>query len=566
MTISGKRRGIDKVKTGIEGFDAITGGGLPRGRPTLVCGGAGCGKTLFSLFFLVHGIVACDESGVFVSFEESPEDVVRNFASFGHDLEALVRDKRLAFVHVPVAPQQVQEVGDYDLEGLFVRIDQAVQKVGAKRLVLDTMEVLLAALTNQAMVRAEVGRLFAWCKQKKLSAVVTGEEGEGALTRSGLREYVADCVVQVKQELSNRLMTRSLRIAKYRGSTHGTNAYPFMIDGSGIFVVPVTSVGLNYATSDERISSGIPRLDAMLDGKGYHRGSTILVSGVSGTGKSTVAASFIKEVGQRKERGLYFAFEESESQIVRNMKSVGIDLAPHIQAGHVKFQMARPTAYGLETHLLNIQQAVRDFSPSAVVVDPISGFLDLDMPREVKAMLIRLADFLRAGGITALFTELLARQSTDDRQTYLSSIMDVWMELRNLETDGESNRLLQILKARGIAHSNQVREFLLTSDGVQLQDVYVGPEGVLTGAARQALEAQEQTDKETRRNEIARLQTQIDLRQKALASRMAAMQAEFEVERLELAKAVEALKHREDVSVENRRTMARLRGADPPVR
>ena len=481
-----------KTPTGIPGLDEITGGGLPKGRPTLVCGAAGCGKTLFAMEFLVRGATQYNEPGVFMSFEETAEELTKNVASLGFDLNRLAASKRLLIDHVRVERSEIEETGEYDLDGLFIRLGHAIDSIGAKRVVLDTVESLFAGLPNPLILRAELRRLFRWLKDKGMTAVITGEKGDNTFTRHGLEEYVSDCVIFLDHRVTDQLSTRRMRIVKYRGSTHGTNEYPFLIEEKGISVLPITSIGLNHPVSTQRISTGIPRLDTMLGGKGYYRGSSILLSGTAGTGKTSVAASFVDAACRRGERCVYFAFEESSAQIIRNMRSIGIDLEPWVTKGLLKFHAERPSVYGLETHLLTMHKAINEFKPAVVVIDPITNLISAGNPLDVKSMLTRLIDFLKMNQITALFTTLTsAGGPLEQSEVGISSLADTWLLLRDIEIGGERNRGLYILKSRGMAHSNQIREFLLTDQGIDLLDVYVGPSGVLTGSARLAQEAQE---------------------------------------------------------------------------
>lgn len=461
--------GLRKTPTGIAGLDEITGGGLPAGRPTLVCGSAGCGKTLFAMEFLVGGAVAFGEPGVFVSFEESAEDLTENVRSLGFDLEDLIQRQKLVLDYVHVERSEIEETGEYDLEGLFLRLGWAIDSVGAKRVVLDSLEVLFGGLGNEGILRAELRRLFRWLKEKGVTAVVTGERGHGTLTRHGLEEYISDCVILLDHRVSNLLATRSLRVVKYRGSVHGTNEYPFLIDDRGIEVLPITSVALAHSASTERIPTGVQGLDEMLGGQGYFRTSSVLVSGTAGTGKSSLAAHFVDACCRRGERCVYFAFEESMSQVVRNMRSIGIDLEPWIHQGLLAFHAARPSLQGLERHLVTMDRVIRKFQPRVVVVDPITNLLSIGSDAEVSAMLMRLIDSLKMQQITSLFTSLTqggaALEQTD---VGISSLMDTWLLLRQSEANGERNRVLYVLKSRGMAHSNQLREVRLSDQGMQL--------------------------------------------------------------------------------------------------
>jgi circadian clock protein KaiC len=463
---------LPKSPTGIPGMDQITGGGLPKGRPTLVAGGAGSGKTLFAMEFLVNGATHYDEPGVFVAFEENADDLAQNVASLGFDLKKLSRQKKLIVDHVHVERSEIEETGDYDLEGLFIRLGHAIDSIGAKRVVLDTIEVLFSALSNQGILRAELHRLFRWLKDKGVTAVITAERGNGTMTRFGLEEYVADCVITLDHRVNEQVSTRRLRIVKYRGTLHGTNEYPFLIGRHGISVLPITSLGLEHQVSTERVSTGIKELDEMLGGRGFYRGSSILLSGTAGTGKTTLAAAFADEACQRGERCLYFAFEESSNQILRNMRSVGIDLAPHIKKGLLRFHVARPSQYGLEMHLVSMYDMIQEFKPSVVIMDPITDFSPVGNAAEIKSAVTRIIDFLKSNQITGLFVTMISGEEAADQSVVgISSLIDAWISLRNLESNGERHRGLFILKSRGMSHSNQIRSFQLTSEGIKIGEI-----------------------------------------------------------------------------------------------
>ena len=479
---------LAKAPTGIPGLDEITSGGLPRGRPTLVCGGAGCGKTLLAMEFLVRGALEYDEPGVFMSFEEGIDDLVENAQSLGFDLRRLSTRRRLLLDYVHLERGTLVESGEYDLEGLFIRLGHAIEAIRAKRVVLDTIEVLFSGLSDSLVVRAELARLFRWLKTKRVTAIVTGEREGEHLTRHGLEEYVSDCVIVLDQRVKEQSATRRLRIVKYRGSSHGNNEMPFLIDDHGISVLPITSLGLAHQASTAHLSTGVAGLDAMFRRKGYFRGNSVLVSGTAGTGKSSVAAHFAEAACRRGERCLYFALEESPSQLTRNMRSIGIDLEPWVRRNLLRVHAQRPTALGLEAHLVAMHRLIDDWEPRVVVVDPITNMTVVGSEIEVKAMLARLIDFMKLRQITALFTSLTqGGVSAEQTDLGVSSLMDVWMLLGNPEGNGERNRLIQIVKARGMAHSNQVREFVMTDRGVILLDVSRGPDGrVVIGSAREA--------------------------------------------------------------------------------
>lgn len=527
--------GIAKSPTGIHGFDDLTLGGVPTGRPTLVCGSAGCGKTLFATTFLIHGARDYDEPGVFVTFEERPGDIVSNVASLGFALDRLVEDDKIAFEYIALDRSELEEAGDYDLEGLFLRLELAIDSIGAKRVVLDTIESLFSVFSNQAILRAEIRRLFDWLKDKGMTTVITAERGDGSLTRQGLEEYVSDCVILLDHRVQNQISTRRLRIVKYRGTAHGTNEYPFLIDLDGFSVLPVSSLGLDHQVFEDRISSGVADLDAMLAGGGFHRASSILLSGVAGAGKSAIAASFADAACTAGERALYFSFEESADQSVRNMRSLGIDIGRWIRSGALRFIATRPTFYSLEMHLAVMLREVTRFDAKLVVLDPISAFLEGGDRLEIQAMLLRMVDFLKGRGATAVFTHLAhdqgGRAQTD---LGLSSLMDAWILLLNREVNGEFNRELYLLKARGLAHSNQVREFIMSDDGIRLVPPYLGESGALTGSARKHEEAKSRRAEIKRKAEVLRAQQQIQQRRRRARAQIEALQAELDADEIEL--------------------------------
>ena len=558
-----QRKALPKAPTSIQGLDEITGGGLPKGRPTLVCGGAGCGKTLFAMEFLVRGATQYNEPGVFISFEETEKELTANVASLGFDLESLVKRKKIWLEHIHVERSEIEQSGEFDLEGLFIRIHHAIESIGAKRVVMDTIEILFSGLPRPHILRAELQRLLRWLKKKGITTIITAERGEGSLTRQGLEEYVSDCVILLDHRVNDQSSIRRLRIVKYRGSTHGTNEYPFLIDEDGFSVLPVTSLGLNYYSSDERISTGIPRLDTMLSGKGYFRGSTVLVSGTAGTGKTSIAAQFVESACKRKERVLYFTFEESPSQLMRNMCSIGINLEPWVAKGLLQFHATRPTLYGLETHLTTSIKLINDFEPTVVILDPINAFVMGDNQTEVKTMLLRLVDFLKMKRCTAFFTSLTsAATNMEISDVYVSSLIDTWLLLRDIEIGGERNRGLYVLKSRGMAHSNQIREFKLTNEGIELLDVYVGPEGVLTGSARLSQETKDEAEQLLRQQEIGRKQFGLDRKREAMEAQIVLLQSEFEAEESEALKVIGIEKARNERFVQDKAKMAKSRKGD----
>lgn len=555
-----KLKKLPKTASGIKGLDEITGGGLPTGRPTLVCGAAGSGKTLMATEFIVRGALEFGEPGVIMAFEEKAEELELNVASLGFNLPKLQKDGLIKIDHVHIDKSEIEETGEYDLDGLFIRLGYAIDTIGAKRVVLDTIENLFSGLNNQAILRAELRRLFGWLKEKGVTAIITGERGEGTLTRQGLEEYVSDCVILLEHRVTNHISTRLMRIVKYRGSLHGTNEYPFLIDEDGISVLPITSLMLNSEVSSQRVSSGIPALDGMLGGKGFFRGSSILVSGTAGTGKTSLAAYFAHETCNRKERCLYFAFEESPQQIIRNMKSIGVDLNAHIDKGLLEMHSARPTLNGLEMHLLSIHKHVKRFKPRAIILDPITNLITVGSISEVKAMLIRLIDYLQTEQITVMFTALslntIVSEQTDEG---VSSLVDAWLLVRDIESNGERNRGMYIMKSRGMKHSNQVREFVITDEGLDLVDVYLGTDGVLTGSAREAQQLMEATGKVLRTHAVTRKDLEIQRKRKVLEAKIASLQEEFESVQDELNKSYVEEDLRKEIMEKNREQLIKSR-------
>jgi len=553
---------LPKTPTGIHGLDEITFGGLPTARPTLICGGTGCGKTLFSLEFLIRGAQDYNEPGVFMAFEEKPAELAMNVASLGFDLLKLQEEKKIKIDYVHIDRSEIEETGEYDLEGLFIRLGHAIDSIGAKRVVLDTLENLFGGLTDQGILRAELRRLFGWLKEKGITAIITAESGEKTLTRQGLEEYVSDCVILLDHRIINQISTRRLRIIKYRGTLHGTNEYPFLIDEEGISVLPVTSLQLNKPVSSETIPTGIPSLNEMFSGKGFYRGSSILASGTAGTGKTSIAASFANQVCLDGEKCLFFAFEESPQQIIRNMSSIGMDLTSHISSGLLKFYSSRPTLYGLEMHLVAIHKAIKKFKPQVVILDPITNLITIGSVSEVKAMLVRLIDFLQEEQITVMFTALtlnnIVNEQTDEG---VSSLVDVWLLIKDIEMNGERNKGLYVMKSRGMRHSTQVREFVIGNEGINLLDVYLGPEGILTGSAREAHRLEEETGHVIHSNALERKDRELVRKRKILESKIDNLKAEFESTEEELNKIYTEEQIKKEVYNQTRDKITNLRSS-----
>jgi circadian clock protein KaiC len=551
---------LPKSPTGISGLDEITEGGLPKGRPTLICGEAGAGKTLFGVEFIVRGIMQFNEPGVFVAFEEKSDELAVNVASLGFDLKKLVHEKKLRLDYVHIKRSEIEETGEYDLDGLFIRLGYAIDSVKAKRVVLDTLENLFSSLSNETILRAELRRLFEWLKTKGVTAIITGEKGTNQLTRQGLEEYVSDCVIVLDHRVQNQISTRRLRVIKYRGSMHGTNEYPFLIDNKGISVLPVTSLTLENEVSSKRVSTGIPTLDNMLGGQGFFKGSSILVSGTAGTGKTSIAAHFANAACLRKERCIYFAFEESPEQIMRNMRSINVSLEKHVKAGLLKFHASRPTLYGLEMHLLVIYNMIREFKPTTVILDPITNLVTIGTVSDIKSMLIRLIDFLQKEQITVLFTALTLNTTINENTDEgVSSLVDAWLMVRDIEFNGERNRGMYIMKSRGMKHSNQVREFVINDHGLELVDVFLGPEGILTGSAREAHQLIEKTEDAMRAFSLNRKDREIERKSSMLETKISGLRSEFESVKDELNRIYQEEELRKEVLTHNRENVISLR-------
>jgi circadian clock protein KaiC len=552
---------IQKSPTGIRGLDEISGGGLPKGRTTIICGGPGCGKTMLGIEFLVRGVLEYNEPGVLMAFEETPQDIAKNVASLGFDIQELSNQKKLFLDYVAVEPSEIQETGDYDLEGLFIRLENAVETVGAKRVMFDTLEALFSSFSSAALLRSEFRRLFRWLKDRDLTAVITAEKGDTSLTRYGLEEYVSDCVITLDHRVKDQISARRMRIVKYRGTRHGADEYPFLIDEQGMSVLPLTSLQLEHKVSDERVSSGVPDLDQMLEGKGYYRGSSILVSGTAGSGKTTLAAYFAEATCRRGERCLYIGFEESANQITRNMKSVGIDFQRWIEKGLLFHEAWRSTQFGLEMHLLRIHKLVEKVQPSTIVVDPISNLVG-SSEAEAKSMLMRLMDFLKEKLITSIFVSLTGGGAALEKtEVGISSLTDTWILLRDVELNGERNRCLYVLKSRGMAHSNQLREFTMSEQGLKLIPAYIGTGGVLTGSSRLAQEAKERAATVAEEQENQRLQREMNQKRLNLQAQIAALRAELAAAEKQIEEVVQEDEDREHQIRQDRAEIAKSRGA-----
>ncbi len=517
--------------------------------------------------FIARGIIDYNEPGVFIAFEEKIDDLKKNFTSLGFDLEDLVKKKKLVLDHITIDRTEIEETGEYDLEGLFIRLGAMIDEVGARRVAIDTLEAIFSGFANEAILRSELRRLFLWLKDRGITAVVTGERGDRTITKYGLEEYVADCVITLDHRVTNQIATRRLRVVKYRGSIHGTDEYPFLISSDGISVLPITTMSLTHVASSERIATGIPRLDTMLGAKGFYRGSSILVSGQAGTGKTSIAATFVNAACKRGERCLLFIFEESESQFIRNMKSIGMDFEPWIKKGLLKFHAVRPTAYSLEMHLSMMIKLIDEFKPRVIAVDPISNLYPIGDDVQVRSMMMRLIDYAKSLQITGLFTNLSNDSSSEafslePTQTAVSSLMDAWLILKNIEGNGERNRVFSIIKSRGMAHSNQLREFVLSDKGIELLDLYKGTEGVLFGSARMAQQSREVSDRLLRNEEIERKQRELDSKRLVMENEIALLRARFAREEDEMKTVIGQDMYREKVAATAMKEISVQRKAD----
>lgn len=551
---------LAKCPTGIEGLDTITNGGLPRNRLTLICGSAGSGKTSLGVEFLVQGIIKYNEPGLLITFEEKPQEIIENAASIGFDLEDLINKKKLFIEYIQLQEEEIAQSGDYTLEALLIRFEQIVTSIAIKRVSLDTLDSIFAILGNTPILRAEIYRLFSWLKQKNITSLVTSEAGINTLSRNGLEEYISDCVISLRTNIVSEVLTRLLRIVKYRGSKHGTNEYPFLITDSGINLFPITSNYLNNIVSTEFVSTGVKELDEMMDNKGYYQGSTVLITGTAGTGKTSLASIFSNSICQTGERCIYFTFEEMINQILRNMSSINLNLQQWIDKDLLKFYAYRSSIYGLETHLLTIQNLIKQFKPQAVIIDPINNFELIGTELEIKSMMTRLIDFLKAQQITALFTSLTTVINPKEHaEVGISSLIDSWLVLQNLEYAGERTRGITIVKSRGIAHSNQIREFIITSNGVKLEKIYVGPNGILTGSARLDQEEQENLQFLLQEKETLRRKKLLEHKKATLEAKIMALKSEFDADTEE----IESLIMKEEIQnkgiLETRSTMAQRR-------
>ena len=552
---------MEKSPTGIAGFDEVTNGGVPKGRPTIVCGGPGCGKTMFAAEFLVRGAIEFNEPGVLMTFEETSEEMSKNVASLGFDLKKLTAKKKMVLEYVRIEPAEIQETGEYDLEGLFIRLQHAVKAVGAKRVVLDTVEAIFSGFSNTGMLRAEIRRLFRWLKDHGLTTVVTAEKGEGSLTRYGLEEYVSDCVIFLDHRVTDQISTRRMRVVKYRGASHVADEIPFLIDERGFSVMPSSSMKLDHAVSNERISSGVKDLDDMLEGKGFYRGSSVLVSGTAGTGKSSLAAHFAEETCRNGERCLYVALEESPAQAMRNMRSIGLDLEKQVRKGLLRFEAWRPTQSGLEMHLLHIHKLVQQHKPAAVIIDPLTSLM-VSSTDQLHSVLMRLIDFLKTQQITGFFTALTAGRNKEIEETDvgISSLIDTWIFARDVELNGERNRCIHVLKSRGMANSNQIREFLMSKEGIRLVPVYVGSGAVLTGSARATQEARETAESLVRQQTAEEQQRVLSDKRKALDAQIAELRSQFAQEEARVTLVRDQEEQRERELSQGMLEMVNLRG------
>lgn len=557
--------GLQKSCTGIKGLDQVLEGGLPEGRTALVCGNAGAGKTLLAGEFLARGATQYNEPGVFMAFEETAPELFDNMASLGIDLQDLTERNMLFIDHIHIDRSEIEETGEYDLDGLFIRLASAIEMIGAKRVVLDTIEAIFAGFSDEGVLRSELRRLFRWLKDRGVTTIVTAERGEGMLTRHGLEEYVSDCVILLDNRVHQGIATRRLRVIKYRGSKHGNDEYPFLIGDQGIWVLPVTSIGLDYPVSRDFISSGIPRLDEMLGRRGFYKGTSILVTGMAGTGKTSLAAHMVDAACRRGERCLFFSFEESSEQIIRNMNSIGLDLQQWVDQGLLQFHVTRPSFFGAEMHLLTIQKATEAFNPNLVVLDPVNDLSQVSTAVEVKNLMIRMIDYFKSHAITAVFTSLIqGEQSEKTTDMGISSLMDTWIVLTMIESYGERNRAITVLKSRGMAHSNQMREFQITGQGIEILAVQIGPEGILTGTARLQHKAEVKAEALERNQTIEFKKRDLERKRKIIQTEVETLQAQIEAEEDELQRLVRQEQQRREIQVETNRALKEVRETGEP--
>ncbi|MDR3478719.1 MAG: circadian clock protein KaiC [Gammaproteobacteria bacterium] len=556
---------LQKCLTGITGLDEITFGGLPKYRSTLVSGGAGSGKTMLGMEFLIRGAALYKEPGLFVAFEETQEELTQNIGSLGFNIKELIKNHLLVIDHIQINRSEFAETGSYNLDGLFIRLGCAIAQYKIKRVVLDTLEILFSNIANELMLRSELQRLFRWFKEKKITVLVTAEKGQNAISRYGLEEYVADCVILLDNRMDDQVSTRRLRIAKYRGSSHGANEYPFIINEGGFTVTAITSITLNYKASTKRISSGLKQLDTMLDGKGFYEGSSILISGPAGIGKSSFAATFAYNSCKEGKKAYYFAFEESVEQIVRNMKSIGIHLEPLIKKDLLRFHAINPNSAGLEAHMHDIQKLVNEFNPSVVIIDPVTNLKTIGNINQVQDVLALLVSYFKSKKITVMFTSLVTEQKGIEytkTNEGISSSMDVWIYLQYINSDGERNRAISILKSRGMAHSNQLREIIISKNGVRLEEVYVGTEKVLTGSARLIQATKLEIENSDKESDIKYKERQIQIRHKKLEAEIAALHEMLEGAKDEITSLNQQKERTYNLIAESRAKISKIRMAD----
>ncbi|MBA3285861.1 MAG: circadian clock protein KaiC [Nitrosopumilus sp.] len=526
---SQKSKPLKKCPTGIIGLDEITFGGLPKNRCTLICGGAGSGKSIFGIEFVIRGAEFYKEPGLFVAFEENEEELNQNITSLGFNIKELIDSNLLVLDYVHIDRAEFKEIGSYNLDGLFIRLSDSIDRFKIKRVVLDTIEVLFGNFTNEIILRSELQRLFRWFKEKNVTVVVTAEQGVNTFSRYGLEEYVADCVILLDNRMHQQISTRRLRVAKYRGSSHGNNEYPFIINDSGISIIAITSIKLDYPVSNKHVSSGIKQLDTMFGDKGFYSGSSILVSGAAGNGKTSIAASFSNGTCELGKKCFYFTLDESVDQIIRNMNSIGIDLSQWINKDLLRFHAINPYTAGLEAHLADIQRLTNEFNPSVVIIDPIANLKILGPLNEVQGILSILVNFFKNKQITTMFTSLVPEEKFGYVvEEGISNLMDTWVFLQYIHGEGERNRGISILKSRGMSHSNQLREVILSDKGIHLQNVYIGQDKVLAGSARLVQATKLEIENSNRESELKHRERQIEITRKSLEAQISALHETLE--------------------------------------
>ena len=559
MTKGKVKSSSDIVSTGVKGLDDVLGGGIPQGHAMLLVGKPGTGKSILSMEYLLHGIELHKENGVYISFEESEKQIISNAASFGWKFEEMVKKNKLAISYIDMQPEQMRTVGDYDLSALILRVKGAIKKVNARRVVIDGINNLLSTFDDERIIRSDLLRLIREIKEVNATIFITGERGHDSWSKMGFEEYLADGLMHLDNRTDGNYQTREIQVVKCRGINHYTGKSPFIINSEGMSIRPLITADFDYKVLKSRVSTGIADIDNMLGGKGLYRGSTVYITGPSGAGKTSISSSFANGACSRGERALFLAFEESSDQIIRNMKSIGLSLDKWVNEKLLYFYTARATTNSLEGHLDNIMTMVREVEPTCVVLDPISAFRPIANENETKLMLIRLNDYLRARKITTVFTALSSDgEYSEHADVQLSSIADTWIVVRIMDYKGERNNVMQLMKSRGMSHSRQMKEMYFTGNGLKLQNVYQGPEGVLTGAARIGQEKYEKLKEARNVIEIDKNRKKIERKKSLLEASIEALKHEYEEELEALHAAIEEAEEQNSKIKETRKEIENI--------